>query len=431
MGGRAILLLIVGFSMIFLLMGQNFGRISNEAVSNFSQYYSKGISHNIALSGANMAANQIFLDPTWTTGFDDVSFQGGTMNVDVEIVDAFKNIRRINSTGIFRGDTSIVQVTLQPSKFSKFAYYSVDENGIWWTNGDTVSGPFHTQDYLRVAGHPVFNGKTSTKMGILRYNSQNSSRGRRRGGGGGDNNVDNPILNGPYAQGVDLAMPPTGIPDLKTAAGTGGYTFTNHDTVYLTFSGDSIKYKYSYKGAQTTALASSFASNGVIFANNATIRVKGVVKGQYTIGVSDSTVYRRWGGSRSNGRGNVYIDDDIVYNSDPRTNPASTDMLGIVAKNNVYVTDNTPNRSNVNIDAAIYAETGGFGAEDYDSRPNSGTIYLLGGITQHTRQAVGTFGSHGIATGFNKSYNYDNRLLYSFPPRFPDTGSFEIVSWYE
>ena len=430
MGGRAILLLIVGFSLIFLLMGQNFGRISTEAVSNFSQYYSTDISHNIALSGANMAANEIFLDPTWTAGFSNLSFQGGTMNVTVDIVDAFKNIRRINSTGIFRGDTSLVQVTLQPSKFSKFAYYSVDENGIWWTTGDTVSGPFHTQDYMRVAGHPVFNGKTSTKMGIIRYNSQ-SSRGSGRRGGGGGHIVDDPIINGQFEQGVDLPMPPTGLPNLQTAAGSGGYTFTNHDTVYLTFAGDSIKYKFSYRGTETTRLASSFAPNGVIFANNATVRLKGVVKGQYTVSASDSTVYRRWGGSQSNGRGNIYIDDDIVYNSDPRTNPASTDMLGIVAKNNVYVTNNTPNRSDVKIDAAIYAETGGFGAEDYDSRPVSGTIYLLGGITQHTRQAVGTFNSSGIRTGFQKSYSYDNRLLSSFPPSFPDTGSFEIVSWYE
>ena len=418
MGGRAILLLIVGFTMIFLIMGQNFGRVSTSAVTNLSQYYTKNISHNIAKSGANIAANEIYDDPTWTTGLNNVGFEGGTMNVSVQILDGVRNIRRINSIGIFRGDTSVVQVTLQPSKFSKFAYYSVNENGIWWKDGDTVSGPFHTQDYLRVAGHPVFNGKVSTKMGILGYNS--GRRGGRGRGGNNNNNIDYPILNGGYEQGVDLPLPQSGASNLETVANSGGYTFTNHDTVYLTFAGDSIKYKFSYKGTQTTSLASTFAPNGVIFADNAVLRLQGVVKGKYSIGVSGS-----------NGKGSVYLDGDIVYNSDPRTNPSSTDMLGIVAKNNVYVTDNTANRNDIRIDAAIYAESGGFGAQNYDTRPPSGTIYLLGGITQNTRGAVGTFNSWGISTGFSKNYTYDDRLMYSFPPSYPDTGSFEIVSWYE
>ena len=71
------------------------------------------------------------------------------------------------------------------------------------------------------------------------------------------------------------------------------------------------------------------------------------------------------------------------------------------------------NNSDINIDASIFCQNGGFGAENYSTRPVSGNINLLGGIQQNVRQAVGTFNSYGITSGFNKRYMYDKRLLYS------------------
>ena len=403
MSGRAILFLVLGFSVIYLILGLNFGRLSTDSVKNYVTYYSSTNAHNIAVSGANLAANQIFFDPTWTTGFSNENYNGGTMNVSVQVLDAFKNVRQIVSTGTYQGYTSTVKVTLQPSSFSKFAYYSVYENGIWWVSGDTVFGPFHTQDYLRVAGHPVYNGKVTILKSIIKYNYQSS-----------------PIFNGGFQQGVNLPLPTNGVATLENVANSGGHTFTGHDTVYITFVKDSIRYRFAYNAPETTVLTSSFAPNGTIVADNANLRIKGTVEGQLTVGASGS-----------NGYGNVYIDDNVVYNSDPRTNPNSTDLLGIVAKNNVLITDNVPNRNDVIIDGAIYAESGGFGAQNYSTRPISGTIYLLGGITQNSRAAVGTFNSYGIASGFYKNYRYDNRLMLSSPPYFPNTGAFEIVSWYE
>ncbi len=403
MSGRAILFLVVGFSIIYLVLGQNFDRLSNNSVKNYVTYYSSTNAHNIAVSGANLAANEIFFDPTWTAGFSNESYNGGTMNVSVQVLDPFKNIRQIVSTGTYQNYTSTVKVTLSPSSFSKFAYYSVYENGIWWVTGDTVFGPFHTQDYLRVAGHPVYNGKVTIRKSIVKYNWQSS-----------------PVFNGGFQQGVNLPLPSNGVANLESVSNSGGHTFTGHDTVYLTFAKDSIKYKFAYNSPETTVLTSSFAPNGTIVADNAVLRIKGTVSGQLTVGASGSGGY-----------GNIYIDDNVVYNSDPRTNPASTDLLGIVAKNNVFITDNVPNHNDVVIDGAIYAETGGFGAQNYSTRPISGTIYLLGGITQYSRAAVGTFNSWGIVSGFYKNYRYDERLMLSSPPYFPNTGAFEIVSWYE
>jgi hypothetical protein len=406
MGGKAALLLVVGFSLTFLIVGQNFGSLSTRAVENLTDYYEATSAHNIAVSGANMAANEIFFDPTWTAGYNDRPFSGGYLDVSVNVLDAWKNIRQITSVGTFENVTQTVKVTLQPSKFSKFAYYSTSEGGtIWWTANDTVWGPFHTQDYLRASKHPVFFGKTTVKKKLIYYTSKKQ---------------DKPEFHSTYEEGVDLPLPTDGLSPIEAAADDDGHKFSGQDTVYITFVSDSITYKFAWNGVQTTVLGTAFAPNGVIFVKDAICRLKGTVKGQYTLATSGS-------GSR----GTIYLDDNIVYDKDPRIYSNSTDLLGIVAKNKVLITNNAANNNSIDIHGSIYCESGGFGAQNYDSRPPSGNINLLGGIIQYVRQAVGQFSGTTITSGFAKRYRYDDRLMLSSPPMFPGTGGFEIVSWLE
>jgi hypothetical protein len=400
MAGKAILFVVAGFSLIFLVVEYNMGNVSTRAVSNFADYYLENYAHEAAVSGANFAANQIFLNQTWSEGYSNMDYKGAKLDVKVEIIDALRNIKKISSTADYQGIKQTVEVTLVPSKFSKFAYYSISEGAnIYWTSNDTVWGPFHTQDKFKVSGNPVFFGKVTTLKG---YTKTGTSKPKFYGG---------------YESGINLPFPADGITNVAAEASSGGNTITGKDTVYVTFASDSIKVKYSFKGAETSYLASAFSPNGVIFVKNAkTVRTKGTVKGQYTL-ASD--------------KGDIYLDDNIVYNADPLKNPNSTDVLGIVAKSNVIITDNAVNNKDINIDASIYCETGSFSAQNYDKRPVSGTISLLGGIIQNTRGAVGTFSGTKIKSGFTKSYRYDDRLLLTYPPAFPGTGGYEIVSWYE
>jgi len=406
MGGKAALFLVCGFSLLFMVVAKNFGNITTRAVDNIVDYHDETIAHNIAVSGANMAANEVFLDNDWDVGYDKRNFMGGYLDVVVEILDEFQDIRRITSTGSFRDVTHQVQVTLSPSRFSKFAYYSINEGGtIWWTGNDTVWGPFHTQDYMRVKAHPVFYGKATTKRSLIYYDSKKKDYPR--------------FFNG-FEQGVNLALPTDGLSPIEAAADDNGYKFVSKDTVYLTFDEDSIRYRYQWNTADTTVLTASLAPNGVIFAKNSVVRLKGTVKGQYTVAVSGSS-----------GKGKVFLDDDIVFFKDPRIYPNSTDLLGIVAKNHILITENTANNDDINIHASMYSESYGFGAENYNTRPVSGDINLLGGIIQNIRQAVGTFSGSTTTHGFNKRYRYDDRLMHSYPPAFPGTGKYEIVSWLE
>ncbi len=406
MSGKAALIVVAGFSLIFLVVSQNFGNISNRSVDNYVDYFNETIAHNIAVSGANIAANEIYIDPLWDDGYDNIQYQNGELDIELNIIDVYQNHREIVATGEYEGVTSTVRVTLAPSKFSKFAYYSVYEGGsIWWTKNDTVWGPFHTQDYIRCYRHPVFYGKASTKKNLIYYTSKA---------------MDKPKFFGGFEMGVNLPLPTDGVTKLELIADDNGFKFTGQDTVYMRFELDTLKFRFSYNDPDSSLYLPGAAPNGVVFAKNSVVRLSGTVRGQYSVGCSGSS-----------GKGKVYLDDDIVFEKDPRIYPTSTDLLGIISKNEVIMTDNAANHNDINIHASIYAETGGFGAENYSSRPVSGNINLLGGIIQHTRRAVGTFNQYGIASGFAKRYRYDDRLMIASPPGFPGTGSFEIVSWLE
>ena len=124
----------------------------------------------------------------------------------------------------------------------------------------------------------------------------------------------------------------------------------------------------------------------------------------------------------------ILIDNDIVYNTDPRIDPTSTDLFGIVTEKDVLVSDVPANHDGINLHASIFCKTEGFGAENPGTRPNSGQLKLLGGIQQYYRKLVSNpWPSHG----FLKAYKYDERLMIASPPGYPGTGLMEIITWFE
>lgn len=437
MGGKAALFLVVGFSIIFMVIGRNISNTSVRAFDNSMVYFNNTNAHSIALAGANIAATKVFFDNDWNDGYDNIEFAGGHYSVDVQTIDVAREIVKITSIGTFGtgefAETHKVEVKLQPSSFSRFGYFSnreqIGSSTIWWTTKDTVWGPFHTNDIMSINGNPVFQGKASSYGGIV------EARGSH------------PEFNGGYSRASELLpIPEDGVDVVGDAAQDDGLFFNGQDTVYLDFKNDSLTFKYGANQPDTTLYLPSAVPNGAIFANGATVRMKGTVDGRFTVGASQETTtvtggYWKWNRrkrkyiwktttSTSTHGGKIYLDDDIVYKDDPLTT-SSDDVLGIVAENEIYVTDNAANAHDINIQASLFSQTKGFGAENYSSRSNSGFINLLGGITQESRMAVGTFNSYGVVSGFSKRYRYDDRLMVMSPPTFPGTGNFEVVSWFE
>ena len=144
----------------------------------------------------------------------------------------------------------------------------------------------------------------------------------------------------------------------------------------------------------------------------------------------------------------VMIDSSLVYKAAPPSTQVPTnvsnDMLGIVATNNILVTDNTNNNqgsgktpAGVTINASMFSQVGGFGAENYSTRGykvtsggtttnyGSGTLKIVGGIQQHQRNPVGQ-----SPAGFLKDYDFDNNLLTTDPVGYPKT-PFVVQSWID
>ncbi len=470
MGGKAAIFMVLGFSMIFLVFGYNYNNLTNNAIDNFTNYYVRTNAHNIAVAGANMAANEVFMNKTWDTGFADLTINNGTLNVYVsnplsgsgkvtichipqgnpiakhEIVipasavpahlahgdylgacDAnpvdFEKITII-SEGTYHGRTDVVEVELRPSTFSKFGYFADTWGAGYLVTGDTVSGPFHTNQTLRTLGSPVFMGKVTAKGLKAVGNKWGFGKADPKFYGG----IDTPV-NVPF--NLDISK-------IETAANYSGRVFADNATnkaqdLRLTFHDDKTV-DWSVKLTTTSswstpvnALLDTLAPNGVIWNKKGNLYVSGEVNGNYTIGTA----------KKNNSYGNVYIEDDVKYREPPilflpngktAINPAVHDMLGIVAAKQVVIKDNVANHSDVEIDASLFNYDGGITVENIHSwSPNMGALKIYGGLIEKAAQTTG----YTNGAGYNELIRYDARFMTQVPPFFPTTSEYEIVSWYE
>jgi len=86
MGGKGAILLVLSFSILFMIFGNRFGWLATDSVENYADYYIETKAHNIAVSAANIAANAIFFDGSWDDGFDEIDFNGGEIEVTISDV---------------------------------------------------------------------------------------------------------------------------------------------------------------------------------------------------------------------------------------------------------------------------------------------------------------------------------------------------------
>jgi len=415
MGGKVSLLLILAFSGIFGLMGRNLLNFSNEASENFYNYYSGTRSHNIAVSGANMAANKLFIDKTWTAGWDTLTIDGGSLKVTVETFETYK--RRIYSVGSYRGISDTVIVTLQPKNFAQYGNF-YDKNGAWWATGDTLRGPFHTNDWLRAYGTPVFLGNVTTNKGVKLF----------------DKNA-HPEFYGDLETGVKIPLEfDTSI--IRIAAYDNGKIFRDTtgknkitDVNLELFADGTVKYSINIdkKGwtPDVTVPLNTLAPNGVIYVEKGNVFIKGTLNGRLSI------VAARKGDKKA---GTIHITDDVKYNKDPRIDPTSTDMLGLIAGDKVQV-DFDPTRGDIDIHASIYSQRDGLVIEKYKDYPGASNMNLLGGVIGKELRATAKYAWNGtnyyVTNGYSYVHNFDERFYDVVPPSFPNTKYFKIISWLE
>lgn len=412
--GRTSILMVMGFNIIFALLGINMGGISSQAYKNYINYYNVAQTRLLTESAANLVLGQVSADaaniPPYST---NNPAEGGYYSIDTsDETEPFTNFKYkvFTIVGTFGGiiDTTIVKETR--SSFSQYAMYSINENGIFWKAGEVCNGPLYTGGTLNIDGNPTFTGNV-TAIGNWQGDAQA-----------------NPQFNGGFRRGPAVTLP-TDLSSVRSDALNGGRRYTTETYVDFRRDGTVIVCTGSYTGTQVAgspfASVTAFSGNGTLAVDGANLHIKGTITGQMTV------ASLRNGGTG----GTVIIEDTMTYNTPPllpdgTTNPACTDMLGIIADNNVTVSQNVP--TNETIHASIMARTNGFGAENTGRTP-VGTLTLVGGIQQQNRLGVGTFnsGTGQMIGGFIKNYSYDQRFRSRNPPSYPLEPRYRVLSWYD
>ncbi|MCX5666228.1 MAG: DUF4900 domain-containing protein [Candidatus Omnitrophica bacterium] len=383
--------------------------LAKRATNNMRAYYlaEAGLARKFAELRADTASHAASIGPTNITisPGNPGRFKVDVLQVGAGIFPTFT----LTSTGTYpinNGVSKTIILTVRQITIARYIYLTNLEtragSPIWFIGGDIVRGPLHTNGQINVYNDPTFEGPVSSVSPSINYYH-------------GPPPLDNPdfqetlTLGAPRIQLPATADIITSISDAARATSGAGLYFKGNTTITLISNGT---VNITNDGRGLTGVANAglrwtnhnvpLPANGALFVNNGDANMSGILSGQLTVGTNK----------------NINVTDSILYNSDPRTNPNSTDMLGLVSQNNVIVKSSAPN--NLEIDAYILALNTSFYLENYTSGLK-GTLTLYGGITQVERGAVGTFNANTgqRASGYMKDYNYDERFQEVAPAYFP------------
>jgi hypothetical protein len=417
MGGKASLILVMGFSAILMYISMNLSESANSSIGNMSFYNEVTSSHSLATTGANVGLSRFYQDTTWRGPLkQDLSNTPlrGAFVVDVTPVGSGLRLRSVSSFPISTHERlhDTIEVYFDRNRknsFTMYAWMSNFEGNVFWITGDTVWGRIHSNGNLHMDGQPVFMKKVTTAKGF----------DPKPGTGGND-----AIFKNGYETGVAEIDYPTDLSEIIAAsAPPAGRNYPVDIWVDLT------------PGTATNndgwALVRTSAGGPVIDSINlADPSFNGVLLGAGRVNIQGTLDGKLSVTSLSD----VYVQNDVTYERNPRFGP-SDDLLGLVAEHDVVVADNAANNNNCEIQASIFCRTGSFRAENYNGRPIAKELRVLGSIVQDQRGAVATFNAGGITHGFSKRYWYDDRLANPSvrPPYYPGfyVKTYAIRNWWE
>lgn len=425
----------------------------------------------------------------------DIQFEDGYYRLQVTRPDDLNRYVTITSTGWTSASPEIkrtIQVKIRKKQFVHHVYVSDnDGNNIWWTTGDEVHGPLHTNGDLRLQHKPEFYD-TITYSGDKYDYIKNS------------NKKDSYKMGSPKQ--VDILEFPETNEDLKEWAkkeswaeekwpNNDGLVFHGRTCIYL--EGDKIRIRNQNEAEEDVKTISlQDIKNKVIYIDHVkgyvgsdnkwdlktgNLFISGTLEGRLTIAArnniyithADPTNWEQ-PNYTAHTEGGIYYSNTTFGDPDHPSvkengiyvrKAKGKDMLGLVANENIYILhwgwprelnayteNNDPHweyykkenygrgrwkwvhaddvaPQNITIHAALFAVNGGFGYEDFRSGSKKNDIILWGSITQQQRLPVGLIGS----TGYSKKYAHDPRMFYDYPPHIlePVNTGWEVMDWKE
>ncbi len=418
MTGRAQLILVVGLGLLLGGLSLDLNRRARSANNKSDYYYEALTSHNLALAGAQVGITKVTGDPNWyasTTYAESTS--GGTYTVERMVAESLV----VRSVSTYNGFTETmhdtVEVYLDTPRFTSFTLFSWMTNyegPCQWVTGDSVQGKLHSNGSIAINGSPVFMDKVTTAHKFT------PSPGK---------GTDQAIFNKGYETGVDSIFFPTDLQSVFNVANTANGRFFNTPTIWVTLNGgDStvagdgtalVRTSQNGPVIDTVHITPLAGFSGVIMGNDS-VHIQGTLDGQLTI---------------ASNQGNIYVEDNLLYERDPRFVSTSTDILGLVAEQSVVIADNNANQADCVVQGNIFARTGSLTAQNYDNGVLRGRLTILGSIVQYVRAPVGTNLNGVLNSGYFKSYAYDARLYDPSvrPPYCPGfiPSNANVTGWWE
>jgi Tfp pilus assembly protein PilX len=380
------------------------------------------------------------------TGVYTIGTNSGSYVVSVQYSIYPESNYIITSQGTYGKATKTLQLQINSSTFAKFAYMSNTEinpslGALWWISGMLTSGPVQTAGQFNIFGNPVFNGQAAESnltfnVATDTYGTTPTSSTPNYYYGTGTNPASTTTSDPSYIfpdgltnQATPIKLPPpTILGDFQTDATNNGLTLTGASTIIfnptgtITVTGNVVNSSCGVTTAYHNTTI-SVPTNGVIYvqstktisachssATDGNVTVQGTVKGQLTVAADQ----------------NVYISGNVQYNTNPLTNPSSTDMLGLVANDNVTVIEaDAP--AQLAIQGVLVALQGSFDVDQYSKNPDpisggldGANMSQFGGLINSYSGCTGVVNSSGkLVDGWNQLQSYDNRLLTTSPPGFP------------
>lgn len=327
---------------------------------------------------------------------------------------------QVQSTGTVGTVSQTITNYLRTDNYARYIWFTDSESyqgsNVWFWDQDHLNGPTHTNGHFNIKGNPIFGGAVRSVDGYIRYynngtniNSSNLS----------NPDYDVPVFGGTVTLGSESINMPTQAVNLRAAStASGGLRLIGNTTVLLNSDG-TMNVTNPARGWNN--YNRSLPANGAIFVDSSidsrgrrvlsNLNISGVLSGRLTVGAS----------------GDIIITNSIAYANDPMTNPASTDILGIVSEGDVMISKNAP--SNLEVDASIMALNTSFMLEEWWRNGAREDLSVFGGIIQKQRGPVGTFSGTTKVSGYSKDYNYDERLLITPPPFVPTTDDYITLTW--
>jgi hypothetical protein len=262
---------------------------------------------------------------------------------------------------------------------------------------DEIAGRFHANSSIIIGfdheAVPRFLGKVTTAGRGFRIAD---SFGRRRR---------EDIFQGGLETGVErIALPPQLGPLVDEAQRTDGHRRNFVRDTRIRFHADG-SYGWSELRARSLWQLEHPSRSPVylVARPGVELRVSGTVNGQVLVYSPERIV----------------IEGDLRYARDPRVEPDSKDMLGLVSERRVEIAPpHATGRRDLEIHAAIYARRR-FVVTHIDA-PRAGTLRIYGSLTAGSVTAT--------EPRYATKINFDSRFEERRPPGFPLTPSFELES---